>query len=156
MAGKVKTLVQEKLTPVIEKLGYEVVDIEYSKEADGMNLVFYIDCDAGVTIDDCEKVSKVIDPLLDELNPTDDQPYIMSVSSPGIDRPLKTDRDFNRHIGKEIEITLFSKLDGKKNFKGELVSFDTTSVTIKTEGKGEQNITLSRDKIAHIVPIIKF
>lgn len=156
MAGKVKTLVQEKLTPVIEKLGYEVVDIEYSKESNGMNLVFYIDCDAGVTIDDCEKVSKVIDPLLDELNPTDDQPYIMSVSSPGIDRPLKTDRDFNRHIGKEIEITLFSKLDGKKNFKGELVSFDTTSVTIKTEGKGEQNITLSRDKIAHIVPIIKF
>lgn len=138
-------------------MGYEVVDIEYSKQADGMNLVFYIDSDKGVTIDDCEKVSKVIDPVLDELNPTDDAPYILSVSSPGIDRPLKSERDFNRHIGKEIEIILFSKLDGKKNFKGELVSYNADEIVIKTQVKtGEQNITLSREKIAHIVPIIKF
>lgn len=157
MAGKVKTLVQEKVSPIIEKMGYEVVDIEYSKQADGMNLVFYIDSDKGVTIDDCEKVSKVIDPVLDELNPTDDAPYILSVSSPGIDRPLKSERDFNRHIGKEIEIILFSKLDGKKNFKGELVSYNADEIVIKTQVKtGEQNITLSREKIAHIVPIIKF
>lgn len=153
MAGKVKTIVQEKVNPVIEELGYEVVDLEYVKQADGMNLIFYIDCDNGVTIDDCEKVSKVIDPILDELNPTDDQPYTLSVSSPGIDRPLKNDRDFKRNIGKEIEVTLFSKINGKKNFKGVLKNFDDKNLIILT---ADQDITLSREKIAHIVPIIKF
>lgn len=154
MAGKVKTIVQEKVSPLIENMGYEVVDVEYSKQADGMNLVFYIDSEAGVTIDDCEKVSKLIDPVLDELNPTDDAPYTLSVSSPGIDRPIKTERDFVRNKGKEIEITLFSKLDGKKVFKGTLTDFDKNTVTIKLSES--ENITLSREKIAHIVPIIKF
>ena len=154
MAGKVKTIVQEKVSPLIENMGYEVVDVEYSKQADGMNLVFYIDSEAGVTIDDCEKVSKLIDPVLDELNPTDDAPYTLSVSSPGIDRPIKTERDFVRNKGKEIEITLFSKLDGKKVFKGTLTDFDENTVTIQLSES--ENITLSREKIAHIVPIIKF
>lgn len=153
LAGKTKTLCLEKIAPSIEKMGYEVVDVEYKKEADGMNLIFYIDCDKGVTLDDCEKVSKVIDPMLDELNPTDDQPYILIVSSQGLDRPLKTDRDFKRHIGDEIEITLFSKIDGKKVFKGELVSFNEGEVTILD---GDKTLSLSREKIAHIVPIIKF
>ena len=153
MAGKVKSICIEKINPVIEEMGYEVVEVEYAKQVDGMNLVFYIDNDNGVTIDDCEKVTRAIDPILDELNPTDDKPYILSVSSPGIDRPLKTDRDFNRNIGKEIEITLFSKLDGKKNFKGKLVSYSQEEVTIE-DAKGQT--TLKRNLIANIVPIIKF
>lgn len=153
MAGKVKTICTEKVIPVIEDMGYEVIEVEYAKQVDGMNLVFYIDNDQGITIDDCEKVTRVIDPILEELNPTDDKPYILSVSSPGIDRPLKTDRDFNRNIGKEIEITLFAKLDGKKLFKGELKTYSDSVVTIE-DGKGE--ITIKRNLIANIVPVIKF
>lgn len=153
MAGKVKTIVAEKINPVIEKLGYEVVDLEYVKQSDGMNLIFYIDCDNGVNIEDCEKVSKIIDPLLEELNPTDDKPYILNVSSPGIDRPLKTERDFLRNKGKEIEITLFSKINGKKVFDGVLVSFNEKDIVIENNN---QQLTFSREKIAHIVPIIKF
>lgn len=153
MAGKVKTICEEKISPIIEEMGYEVVDIEYSKKSDGMNLIFYIDNENGVNIEDCEKVSKVIDPILDEINPTDDQAYILSVSSPGIDRPLKTDRDFKRNIGNDISITTFSKIDGNKKFEGKLISFDEKQVTIEQK---EKQISIQRDQIAHIVPIIKF
>lgn len=162
MASKTKTLCEEKIVPVIERMGYEVVEVEYAKKADGMNLTFFIDKDGGIDVDDCEAVSKTIDPLLDELNPTDDQAYILNVSSPGIDRPLKTDKDFKRHLGKEIAVTLFAKQNGVKNFEGELVEFDQNTVTIKPlpDKKGKQanqeQITLQKDKIAHIVPIIKF
>ena len=154
MAGKVKTLCEEKINPIIEQMGYDVIEVEYAKKTDGMNLTFYIDSDKGVELNDCEKVSKTIDPILDELNPTDDQVYSLVVSSPGIDRPLKTERDFKRNLGKQISITLFSKIDGKKKFDGELKNYSESEITI-TNVKGE-DITLQREKIAHIVPIIKF
>lgn len=150
--AKVKEICEQALKSVIEKEGYELVEVAYQKEVTGMNLVFTIDSDNGVTIDDCEKIHKIIDPILDELNPTDDKPYILSVSSPGIDRPLKTERDFKRNIGKEIETTLFQKLNGKKKFTGVLVSYDENSITIDD---GNQT-TIEREKIAHIVPVIKF
>ena len=150
---KVKEVCKQKLQPIIEQNGYELVDVEYKKEANGMNLIFTIDCDNGVTIDDCERIHKIIDPILDEINPTEDKPYILSVSSPGIDRPLKSDRDFKRNMGGEIEITLFKKLDGKKKFTGVLENFDERQVTIKIDGA---NQSFNRDIIAHIVPVIKF
>lgn len=153
MAGKVKTICEEKVVPVIQELGYEVVEVEYAKKSDGMNLTFYIDCDNGIQIEDCEKVSKAIDDLLEELNPTDNESYILNVSSPGIDRPLKTERDFIRHKGKEIEVTLFAKLNGKKKFVGILNNFDQQSISVEI---GQDIIKIEREKIAHIVPVIKF
>lgn len=152
MAKKVKEICEEKISPIIENMGYEVVDVEYSKKSDGMNLIFYIDKENGVQIQDCELVSKTIDPVLEELNPTNDAPYILSVSSPGIDRPLTKERDFNRNLNKEISITLFAKKDGQKKFEGKLISFDEKSVTIEAKNK---TISFSREEIAHIVPIIK-
>ncbi len=151
--AKVKEICEERLRPVIENEGYELVEVTYQKESTGMNLVFTIDNDNGITIDDCEKIHKIIDPILDELNPTDDKPYILSVSSPGLDRPIKTERDFKRNLGKEIEITLFQKIDGKKNFKGVLKTYSEKQVEIENE-KGSTK--LLRNKIAHIVPVIHF
>ena len=157
MAGKVKAICEEKVVPVIEELGYEVVEVEYAKKSDGMNLTFYIDSENGIQIEDCEKVSKSIDDLLEQVNPTEDQPYILSISSPGIDRPIKTDRDFQRNIGKEIEVTLFAKVDGKKRFQGELVSYNDSDIVIKENVKGKENEhTLTRSQVAHVVPVIKF
>jgi len=153
LAGKVKTICEEKVVPVIENMGYEVVEIEYAKKSDGMNLIFYIDKDEGINIEDCELVSRAIDPLLEEVNPTDDAPYILSVSSPGIDRPLKTERDFKRNLGKEISVTLFAKIDGTKNFEGVLEEYDENTLTILVKGK---QIKFEKSKIAHIVPVIKF
>ena len=153
LAGKVKSICEEKIVPIIENLGYEVVEVEYVKKSDGMNLTFYIDCDEGVKIDDCEKVSKEIDPILEQLNPTDDTPYILSVSSPGIDRPLKTDRDYKRNIGSEVSVSLFAKQNGKKKYDGILNSFDKDHITIIVDN---EKIEIEKSKIAHIVPIIKF
>ena len=150
--AKVKEVCEQNLKPVIENLGYELVEVFYGKMQDGMNLIFYIDSEKGITIDDCEKVHRAIDPILDELNPTNDAHYILSVSSLGIDRPIKTQRDFERNMGKEIEITLFSKLNGKKNFKGKLVSYDDKQVTIEEK----EILTFDRTAIAHIAPVINF
>ena len=157
MAGKVKAICEEKIVPIIEELGYEVVEVEYVKKSDGMNLTFYIDSDNGIQIEDCEKVSKTIDGPLEEVNPTDDQPYILSVSSPGLDRPIKTDKDFKRNLNKQIEVTLFAKVDGRKKFEGELISYNDTSFVIKEIVKNnEKEISFDRNQVAHIVPVIKF
>ena len=153
MASKVKSICEEKVVPVIEEMGYEVVDIEYAKKSDGMNLIFYIDKDEGVKIEDCKKVSRAIDGLLEELNPTDDSPYILSVSSPGLDRPLKTERDFKRNLDKEIEVTLFAKIGGCKKYTGLLKSYNEQNVEIEING---QSMIIEKSKIAHIVPVIKF
>ena len=151
--AKVSDISEAKVRPLIEEMGYELLEVEYKKEFDGMSLIFTIDSENGVTIDDCEKVNKAIDPVIDELNPTNDEPYTLVVSSPGLDRQLKTDRDLKRTIGKEVTLTLFSKIDGKKSFEGELLSFDEKTVTIRT-GNGEKNF--DRDKIAGLKLVIKF
>ena len=150
--SKIKDRCEEKLRPIIEDLGYELIEVGYQKVAGEMNLIFTIDSDTPITIDDCEKVTKAIDPILEEMNPTDDRPYILSVSSPGIDRPLKSKRDFDRNIGKEIEITLFKKLENKKTFIGVLDNYDENSITIIQE---EKPVIIKRELIAHIVPVIK-
>ncbi len=152
MTAKVKDICFEKLQPVISDLGYELVEVFFGKMADGLNLVFYIDHDNGINIQDCEKVHRTIDPLLDEINPTGDDKYILSVSSLGIDRPLKTERDFKKHIGKEIEISLYVKIDGKKIFKGILKSFTEESITIDCDGEK----TFMKNKVANILPVLKF
>lgn len=151
--AKIKQICEEKLKPVIEEMGYELVDVSYEKENGGMSLIFTIDKEDGVTIDDCEIVNKKIDPLLDEINPTDDKPYTLVVSSPGLDRPIKTDRDLKRVLGKEVEITLFSKLNGKKNFKGVLKSYDEKTVTVEID---KNETTFERDKIAMMKLVIVF
>ena len=151
--AKVSDISEAKVRPLIEEMGYELLEVEYKKEFDGMSLIFTIDSENGVTIDDCEKVNKAIDPVIDELNPTNDESYTLVVSSPGLDRQLKTDRDLKRTIGKEVTLTLFSKIDGKKSFEGELLGFDEKTVTIRT-GDGEKNF--DRDKIAGLKLVIKF
>lgn len=151
--AKVKQICEEKLRPVVEGMGYELVEVSFEKENGGMSLVFTIDKEEGVTIDDCEIVNRKLDPILDELNPTDDKPYTLVVSSPGLDRPIKTDRDLARAAGKEIDLTLFAKQDGKKLFTGVLKAFDEKTVTLDTQ-KGE--VTFERDKVANMKLVIKF
>lgn len=151
--AKVKQICEEKLRPIIEEMGYDLVDVEYVKEFDGMNLVFTIDKEEGVNIDDCERVNKKIDPIIDELNPTGDQPFTLVVSSPGLDRPLKSDRDFRRNLGNEVVLTLFSKLDGQKVFEGVLKDFDEKTVTLEI---GKDTKTFEREKVANIKLVIKF
>ena len=151
--AKVKQICEEKLRPIIEEMGYELVEVSYEKENGSMSLIFTIDKEEGVTIDDCEIVNKKFEQILDELNPTDDKPYTLVVSSPGLDRPIKTDRDLKRNLGKEIELTLFAKQDGQKVFKGVLKDFDDKNVTLQTQ-KGD--FTFERTKIANMKLVIVF
>lgn len=88
MPNNIAVQVEEKLTPIILNLGYELVDVEYSKKHSGSSLTVYIASATGISLDDCEKVHRAIDPILDELNPTGEEPYTLNVSSPGLDRPL--------------------------------------------------------------------
>ena len=109
--SKVTDSVQQNISPIIEALGYEVVDVEYKSLPDKQwHLVFRIDSPNGVTLNDCEKVSNAIDGSLEALDPTGGAPYCLDVSSPGLDRPFKTARDFERGIGKEIEIKLYEPM----------------------------------------------
>lgn len=153
MASKVCEDVQKLIRPIVEDLGYFIVDIEYSKKFDGMNLEITIDKEGGVDIDDCEKVHRAIDEPLDELNPTSDTPYILSVSSPGLDRPVKNQYDFIRNKGKDVEVKLFKKLDGKKSFVGKLTAFDDDEVKIEVLG---QEKTFKKDLVAAVCPVIEF
>ena len=125
--------VEELVKGTVEELGFELCDVEYQKEYGSWVLTLYIDRAEGVTIDDCECVSKTVDPILDEADPIE-QAYYLSVSSLGLDRPLKKDADVVRNLGKRVEVKLYSPLDGKKEFVGELVRFDEASVTILLDG----------------------
>lgn len=151
--AKVKQICEEKIGPIIEELGYELLDVSYEKENGAMSLIFTIDNEAGVSITDCEIVTRKIDPIIEQLNPTDDKPYTLVVSSPGIDRVLKTDRDLKRTIDKEVDLNLFAKIEGKKAFRGILKSFDENSVVLETE---KETLTFVRNKIASIKLVIKF
>lgn len=155
--AKVKQICEEKIGPIIEEMGYELLEVEYVKENGGMSLIFTIDKEGGVTIDDCEIVNRKIDPIIDELNPTDDKPYTLVVSSPGLDRPIKTERDFKRNLEKEVEVKFYEPLKpyNKKLLTGMLKAWDETSVTILI-GPEEQNVKIPRKIIAQIVPVINF
>lgn len=128
--AKTIEIVEEKICPIITSLGYEVVEVEFAKKVDGMNLTFYIDSPNGITLDDCEKVHKAIDGPLDQLNPTADGSYILNVSSCGLDRPLKTDKDLERSLGKQVDVKLYKAINKKKLFTGVLEAYNDQTVTI--------------------------
>jgi len=144
--------VEELVKGVVETLGFELCDVEFQKEYGSWVLTLYIDRPEGVNIDDCERVSKAVDPILDEADPIE-QAYVLSVSSLGLDRPLKKDADFARNLGKRVEIKLYSPLDGKKEFVGELVRFDEASATIVLDAAER---VLERKSIALARPELVF
>ena len=123
--------------PIIDQFGFELVDVEYVKEAGNWYLRFYIDKEGGITVDDCEAVSRIFSDKLDELDFIEDA-YIMEVSSPGLGRPLKKEKDYVRCMGKEVEIRTYRPINKEKEFYGILSAYDESSVTITTEDQKEQ------------------
>lgn len=145
------SLVETLIAPIIESNGCDLLEVEYKKKYDNMNLMVYIDKEGGVSLDDCEKVHKAIDAPLDELDPTDGEPYSLSVSSPGLDRPLKNIKDYKRNSGKGVEIALFSAIDGKKKYEGIFTSWTDDTVTIDIKG---ELVTILKKNISIIRPLI--
>ena len=120
------------LIPIMEELGFELVDVEYVKEGSTWYLRTYIDKPGGISIDDCEVVSRRLSDILDEKDYIDEA-YIMEVSSPGLGRPLKKEKDFKRSLGEEVEIRTYRMVNKQKEFTGILTAYDETTVTIELE-----------------------
>ncbi|MBO4213535.1 MAG: ribosome maturation factor RimP [Lachnospiraceae bacterium] len=121
------------LEPIVEANNFELVDVEYVKEGSDYYLRAYIDKEGGITIDDCELVSRAFEEKLDKENFIKD-PYVLEVSSPGLTRPLKKEKDFARSIGKLIEIKTYKAINKEKSFTGTLKSYDDDTVTIDLDG----------------------
>ncbi|XCP83941.1 ribosome maturation factor RimP [Roseburia hominis] len=136
---------EEILLPIVEKHGFELWDVEYVKEAGTWYLRAYIDKPGGIMIDDCEVVSRELSDILDEKDYIDEA-YILEVSSPGLGRPLKKEKDFARSLGEEVEIRTYRPIDKQKEFIGILKDYDKDTVTIAYED--EETKTFDRSDIA--------
>lgn len=123
----------ELLEPILSECRFELVDIDYEKEAGDWYLRIYIDKPGGITIDDCEKVSRALSDRLDEEDFMDEA-YVLEVSSPGLTRPLKKEKDFERNIGKPVEMKFFRPVGGRKELTAELKAYDRDSITVCADG----------------------
>lgn len=133
--SKISEEVEKFLSKIVEENGCEIVDVEFAKKYNGDNLTIFIDKPGGVNIEDCERVHKAIDEPLDELDPTMGKPYTLNVSSPGIDRPIVTDKDYSRNIGEVLEVKLFQAISKKKIFVGTLKSFNENEIELEIDNK---------------------
>lgn len=141
----------EMLGGIAESMNIEIVEVECNEKTAALTV--YIETEAGVDLDTCEKFHNAIFEPIDELDPSYGEPYTLNVSSPGLDRPFKTARDFERNLHKEVEVKLYAPLRGKKFLEGVLEEFDENSVTVAIQ---KETVKIPRNKIAKINKAIKF
>lgn len=140
---------------MLAELGYELVDIEYKPLYGEKHLIVYIAAEHGISLDDCERVSNALDAPLDAADPTGNSPYCLDVSSPGLDRPFKTLRDFERNYGTQAEVKLYAPLPGskEKTVVGTLVKRTDEETTVERDGA---EIAIKNSSIALVRPYIEF
>lgn len=138
---------------IADDLGYDLVDVEYTKEFGSFFLKIFIDKPDGVTIDDCQKMSQVLEETLDKDDPIKEA-YYLEVSSPGLDRPLKRDQDLKKNFGKEVEIKLYKSFEGKKSYEGILTDFTVDDILISNVK--DEILNIPREIISTVKLIIKF
>jgi Uncharacterized protein conserved in bacteria len=142
--SKTTEIVWNLARPAAEKCGCEIWDVEYVKEAGSWYLRIYIDKENGVSIEDCEAMSRELDPILDEADPIQES-YIFEVSSAGAERELKRPSDFERFIGSNVELKLYKGIDGQKQFVGTLKAYKDGDVTIST---AEDDMVFEKSRVA--------
>lgn len=148
---KTADLVTNAISPLFEGTDIHLVEVEYVKKYDNMHLIVYID-KTGVTLEDCERVSKMIDPVIEELNPTNDETYCLDVSSYGLDKPLKHDWQFDKYLDKMVTVKLYKKVDNLKDFDAILKAYKD-SYQFEIDGK---EIEINKDLVAYVLPYIEF
>lgn len=150
MAGSANTekRIEELIQPTVTEMGYELVDVEFVKEGPNWYLRIFIDKEGGVTIDDCEAVSKTLEKIFDEKDPIE-QAYFLEISSPGIDRPLKKKEDFIKYNGEMVDVKLYKPYEGSKEYTGKLVGYDENNGTVTIE-VDDKNIAFTKKEIAGI------
>lgn len=144
--SKVTETVAALASPIAAELGLELWDVEYVREAGQWFLRVYIDKDGGVSINDCEALSRALDPVLDEADPIPDS-YVFEVSSAGAERELKRPGDFERYMGSNAEVRLYKPVNGSKSFVGTLAGYENGSVTLTIAGK---NTVFEKSQIAQV------
>ncbi|MFB5281480.1 MULTISPECIES: ribosome maturation factor RimP [Peribacillus] len=155
MSKKVTEVVEELVTPILEDLQLELVEVEYVKEGSWF-LRVYIDKETGVDIEDCGTVSEKLSEKLDEVDPIP-QNYFLEVSSPGAERPLKKDKDFQKAIGKNVYIKTYEPILNEKEFEGTLTAFDGQEVTLEIKIKTrKKTVVIPYDKVAKARLAISF
>lgn len=152
-ASEYEARTERMILPILERLDFELVDVEYVKEGSIWYLRAYIDKEGGITVNDCETVAREMNALLDEADFIPDS-YTFEVSSPGLGRPLKKEKDYIRNMGKKIEIRTYRSINRCKDFCGVLTAYDANHVTIETEEKEE--LTFEKTDIALIRQAIDF
>lgn len=130
---RVEDVIEAVVKPIIENSGFEYVGTEIKKTGESKELIIYADKPGGIGLDDCEKISKLVEPAIDECDPIEDS-YFLCVSSPGLDRALKSPRDFERSIGKKLDVKLYKTMDGHKEFTGILKAFNENGFEIEADG----------------------
>lgn len=149
MKKSIKETVREAILPTVTDLGYRIWDITYSKIGADYHLEITIDSDEGINIEDCEKVHRAIDPILDEVDPIEGF-YYLEVSSPGVERELRTDEHIDYSIGERVEAKLFTQKDGKKSFIGILKEHGEDSLTLECDG---EDTVIKKNEIAKITTV---
>ena len=148
---------EELIQPIVDNFNFELVDVEYVREKDWYLRIF-IDKQGGVEIDDCQLVSEKLTTILDEKDPIKDK-YFLEVSSPGIDRPLKKDKDFEAAYGTKVDIMFYAPWENMKTLVGVLVSHDADCIEVKKIIKGKEfknPVKIERKLIANVRPHIDF
>lgn len=153
MKKSIEATIEELVSEITEPLNFEIVDVEYVKEAGEYYLRVFLDKEGGISLNDCEAVSRQLSEVLDVKDPIKDN-YFLEVSSPGLDRPLKKDKDFVRYQGRDVEIKLYKPLNGSKQFEGTLVGL-TDENTIKVIINDEE-VEFNRKEVALVRLAIKF
>ena len=151
--SKIADAAEQVVRPIIEAHGMELVDVEFKKLYGTPTLTIYIDKPGGMSLDDCELIHRAIDAPIDELDPTDGMAYNLNVSSPGLDRPFKTLRDYQRKLGEKVEVSLYVPLDGKKKFIAVLIDANEEEITLQD---GDKTIKIQLKQIAAAKPYIEF
>jgi len=151
--NRIESLVEDLVTPIVEEVNFELVDVEFKKEGPHRFLRIYIDKQGGISLDDCQLVSEKLSEKLDELDPIEEN-YFLEVSSPGLDRPLKYEKDFIKYKGEQVEVKLYEPIDGQKLIEGELVDFVNNTIIINSKTIGMLEIPY--DKAALTKLAIKF
>jgi len=152
LANRTETIVAEISLKLAEQLGYEFVDCEYKKFGTENTLTVFVDKEGGVNLDDCEVFSRKLEEILDEKDPISSE-YILSVSSPGLDRPIKTQKDFERNIGKKIYIKLYRALDKRKEIIAVLNGYDDETINITDKNNA---IVLKKSDVAMLKQHVEF
>lgn len=133
---------EELIQPILDRMNFELVDVEYVKEGSVWYLRAYIDKEGGITVNDCEAVAREMNEILDREDYVEGS-YTFEVSSPGLGRPLKKEKDYKRSMGKEIEIRTYRAINREKEFYGILKAYDEATVTIGTEDGQEMKFEKS-------------